>query len=48
MARFIFFYPESDYLTTCLSIGVVVTYENADTQKENIYKENRGKVGVYR
>lgn len=25
-----------------------VTYENADTMKERIYKENRGKTGVYR
>jgi len=25
-----------------------VKYENADTQKEKIYKDNRGKTGVYR
>ena len=39
------FYPESEFTTTLLiSVVGVVTYDNADTQKEKIYKENRGKV----
>lgn len=29
-------------------IIAVVVYDNADTQKESIIKDNRGKVGVYR
>lgn len=43
----LFFYPELEFTTTLSTIGVVM-YDNADTQKEKIYNENRGKVGVYR
>jgi len=31
-----------------LMIIAVVVYDNADTQKESIIKDNRGKVGIYR
>jgi len=30
------------------NLNPVVIYENADTQKELIVKDNRGKAGVYR
>lgn len=36
------YYPESEFTTAPLiSVVGVVTYDNADTQKEKIYKENR-------
>lgn len=33
---------------TMLSVVPVVTYSNADTMKESVVKENKGKSGVYR
>lgn len=44
-----FIYSELEFTTTfSISVVGVVTYDNADTDKERIYNENRGKVGVYR
>ena len=42
------FLQEYSSYTSCLSIIPVATYENADTMKDLIVKENKGKSGVYR
>jgi hypothetical protein len=43
-------YSISNPLNNSVSVPVavpVVTYSNADTQKEQIFKENKGKSGIY-